>query len=420
MVKFINSFIHYLCMKTKWNVLFSLFQLKESRLTKLSEEVGSSSSSVRQRLKELIVLGLVVQEKHNYKPNKKNSKTWIAFQIMKFCKNKGVNPNILLSEELAQIVSFGLSKEEVKISDFRKLNYKTIRKYLTYLNRLNLVFIISKKPLVVKFIRDPVFDLVLDFFQIKKPEIKKQDLTVSKSDYLEIDSLLKKIKTRKKDLGLTDVEEEIKIEFASASTQLEGNTFTLDESRELILHDTIPENKKLKEANEVKNYYNAVNYLLSNLEQDISIDIILDIHRIVVYNLGVKEGARSTNVSIRGNPFYKISHFSEIFHALDELCKEINEFNSKKQTTKEIVEFASFIHNEFQHIHPFEDGNSRTTRLIWNYILMRQGFPLINIYSNTKEEYLSLTKLSRHRKDSKLNSFFVKIIKDNLFKRLRS
>ncbi|MBU0532636.1 Fic family protein [Candidatus Micrarchaeota archaeon] len=407
-------------MKTKWDVLFGLFQIKEARLTKLSKTIGSSPSSVRQRLKELMALELVVQEDNTYKPNKENSRTWLAFQIMKFCKNKGINPNVLLSEELAKIVSVGLSKEEVRLSDFKDLNYKTVRKYLTYLNRVNLLFVISKKPLIVKFVRDPVFDDVLDFSGLKKPEVSKQTVAISKSDYLEIESLLKKLKIRKKDIDLADVEEELKIEFASASTQLEGNTFTLDESRELILHDIIPKDKKLKEANEVKNYYNAVNYLISHLEQDISIDLILDLHRIIVYNLGVREGIRSTRVSIKGNPFYKVSHFSEIFPKLDELCKKINDFISKKHTMKEIIEFATFVHNEFQHIHPFEDGNSRTTRLIWNYVLLKQGFPLMNIYSNTREEYLSFTKLARQRNDSKLNAFLVKIIKDNLFKRLRA
>jgi len=47
---------------------------------------------------------------------------------------------------------------------------------------------------------------------------------------------------------------------------------------------------------------------------------------------------------------------------------------------------------------------------------MKNGFPLINIYSNTKEEYFSLTKLYRKRDDSKLNKFLVKTIKDNLYR----
>ncbi|NYZ76687.1 Fic family protein [Candidatus Micrarchaeota archaeon] len=242
---------------------------------------------------------------------------------------------------------------------------------------------------------------------------------VSGDNYEEIEKLLVNLNELKKNINFADIEEEQKIEFTSASTQLEGNTFTLEESKELLLHDIVPHDKKLKEANEVKNYYAAVNHLLNRLDQSISIDFILDLHRIVVFNLGVREGVRNVGVSIKGNPFYKVSHFSEVFHKLDALCKKINDFHAKKTNAKDVIEFATFVHNEFQHIHPFEDGNSRVTRLLWNYILMRNGFPLINIYSNTRQEYLSLTKMARGRDDAKLNSFLLRIIKDNLYKLTR-
>src|SRR5208283_3141721 len=110
-------------------------------------------------------------------------------------------------------------------------------------------------------------------------------------------------------------------------------------SKDLLLHDIVPHDKKLKEANEVKNYYAAVNHMLSHLDQPMSIDFIIDLHRIVVFNLAVKEGVRNVAVSIKGNPFYKVSQFQEIFPKLDILCKKINDFNSKKRKTKEVVEF---------------------------------------------------------------------------------
>jgi DNA-binding Lrp family transcriptional regulator len=405
-------------MTTRWEILFRLFEIKEIRLGDLAKATNTSPSSIQQRLKELVNLKLVNHVDKIYSPNKENPKTFNAFSIMKFCKQKGLNPNILFSEELSKIIVTGLSKGELNLEDFKGMNYKTVRKYLTYLNRMNLLFVTCKKPLKVKFVYDPVFDEILDFFGKKKPEVKIES-RVLESDYDEIAKSLKKLNTLNKGKNIPDMETEMKIEFASASTQLEGNTFTLEETKDLIFHDVIPSDKKLKEANEVKNYFNAVNYLYANLEKPLSIDLILDLHRIVVYNLEVKEGVRAARVSIKGNPFYKVANFPEIFHKLDDLCKKINEFNSKKQKTKDVVEFATFVHNEFQHIHPFEDGNSRTTRLIWNYVLMKNRFPLINIYSNTKAEYLSLTKLARQRDDSKLNSFLVKIIKDNIFKQMR-
>jgi len=403
-------------MITKWDCLSALFELKEARLIDIAKKSSSKPSPTRQKLVELLKDQIVLQEKGVYKPNKNNPTTWSIFNIIKFCRNRGINYNLFLAKEFAEIARVGLSKEEVLLSDFTSLDYKTVRKYLTYLSRLNLIFIVSKRPIRVKFVFDPVFDDVLALFKFKKETREKIGKTVRPEGYREIERLLTRLKELKRNIDFTDIEEEQKIEFTSASTQLEGNTFTLEESKELLLHDVVPHDKKLKEANEVKNYYAAVNHLFNRLDRSASIDYILDLHRIVVFNLGVKEGIRATNVSIKGNPFYKVSHFSEIFPKLDGLCRKINGFLAEKRTIQEAVEFATFVHNEFQHIHPFEDGNSRVTRLLWNYILLRNGFPLINIYSNTREEYLSLTKLSRERDDARLNSFLVKIIKDNLYK----
>jgi len=406
-------------MKSKWDCLFVLFELKEARLRDLAKKLLTSPSSVRQRLVSLLKENLIVQEGITYKPNKKNPQTWNVFNISKFCRSRGINYNLFLTPEFARIVKISLSKEEVSFSEFKGMNRQTVRKYLTYLSRINLLFVVSKKPLKVKFVFDPVFDEVLALFKLKKETKKPVEKSIPSDDYKEIEKQLAKFKELKKNLNSADIEEEQKIEFTSASTQLEGNTFTLEESKELLLHDIVPQDKKLTEANEVKNYYAAVNYLLAHLSEPVSIQYILDLHRIVIFNLDVKEGVRVTSVSIKGNPFYKVSHFTEILPKLEALCKQFNEFLAKKRTAKEIVEFATFVHNEFQHIHPFEDGNSRVTRLLWNYVLMRNGFPLINIYSNTREEYLSLTKLARERTDMKLNSFLVKIIKDNLYKLTR-
>ncbi len=403
-------------MKTKWDCLFALFELKEAKLSAIAKKAGTSNSSARQKLVSLMKDSLISEEKETYRPTK-NPNSWNAFNIMKFCRAKGINYNLFLNEEFAKILETGLGKNEATLEDF-KGSPQTTRKYLAHLSRLNLLFVISKKPLKVKFINDPVFSEVLAFFKI--PEKPQKESKTPPQEYREIEALLKKFKREKTNPGLSAMEEEQKIEFTSASTQLEGNTFTLEESKELLLHDIIPPDKKLKEANEVKNYYAAVNYLFNHLDEPLSIDYVLDLHRIVVFNLGVKEGVRNSQVSIRGNPFYKVSPFPEIFPKLDSLCKKINEFLKEKRTAGETIEFATYAHNEFQHIHPFEDGNSRVTRLLWNYVLMRNGFPLINIYSNAREEYISLTKLARQRDDKRLNAFLAKIIQNNLYKIMRA
>ncbi|MEW5995986.1 MAG: Fic family protein [Candidatus Micrarchaeota archaeon] len=429
-------------MKTKWDVLFALFELKKGGLAEIARKSGAHPSAAWQRLEALMKDGMAVRKDGVYEPNKGNAKTWEAFEIMKFCMGRRINYNLMLREEFAKVIAVASAKGEFVLGDLKGMNVKTARKYLSCLSRINLLLVLSKKPLRMKLVSDPVFAHVLAFFgmetgdQTERPEQrlgkesgrsvcrkletgKRAEKRVS-AEYGEIESLLAEIRRHRRDLPLADFEEEQKIEFTSASTQLEGNTFTLEESKELILHDIVPPDKKLKEANEVKNYFSAVNHLLAHLSEPMSIDYILDLHRMVVFNLGVREGIRAVNVSIKGNPFYKVAHFSEILPKLQGLCEKVNEFCSKKRGADETIEFATYVHNEFQHIHPFEDGNSRVTRLLWDYVLMRNGFPLINIYSNAKAEYLSLTKMARERDDGKLNAFLAGIIKDNLYRMARA
>ena len=51
------------------------------------------------------------------------------------------------------------------------------------------------------------------------------------------------------------------------------------------------------------------------------------------------------------------------------------------------IELAAWTHAEFVKIHPFTDGNGRTSRLIMNYQLMAEGFPAISIAKQDRLEY---------------------------------
>lgn len=62
-----------------------------------------------------------------------------------------------------------------------------------------------------------------------------------------------------------------------------------------------------------------------------------------------------------------------------DLCRKGKELNP--------VELAAWTHTEFVKIHPFTDGNGRTSRLIMNYQLMAEGFPAISVAKEKRLEY---------------------------------
>ncbi len=122
-------------------------------------------------------------------------------------------------------------------------------------------------------------------------------------------------------------------------------------------------------------------------------------------------------VFIKGNPDFKTTEPSKIKWELERLIREYNIFlTSNKLSIKALLDFAVYFHNEFQHIHPFEDGNSRTTRLITFYIFQQQDIPILDIPFGLLDEYLTNTKGAKKRDDENLNQTLQKIILFNLKK----
>jgi len=68
------------------------------------------------------------------------------------------------------------------------------------------------------------------------------------------------------------------------------------------------------------------------------------------------------------------------------------------------------IHNNLQRIHPFSDGNSRTTRMLLNWVLIKHDLPIIVLKMGSFNEYMSLTKLSNKRDDASLNNLFLEVL----------
>ena len=126
---------------------------------------------------------------------------------------------------------------------------------------------------------------------------------------------------------------------------------------------------------------------------------------------------RDIGVFIKGNQNFKITNVDDIREELRVLFDKYNEFLKKKKVSvEELLSFAVYFHNEFQHIHPFEDGNSRTTRLITFHLLQSKDVPILDIPVGLLDEYLDYTKRSKNREDEKLFGHLQKVILFNLKK----
>lgn len=213
---------------------------------------------------------------------------------------------------------------------------------------------------------------------------------------MDYSSLLEKknILEQKKDIidkiTISSYEKDFELTFIHNSTAIEGNTLTLMETK-VILEDGISiGGKELREIYEVVNHRKAYRYVKDCIDDGKQLDenIVKDIHAILMENIITGGIYRNQEVRISGaahippagnNMYVQIKNFFA-----DMLYKD--NFNP--------IEMAAWSHAEFVRIHPFIDGNGRTSRLIMNYQLMVNGFLPVSIdkesrleYYNTLEEY---------------------------------
>ena len=195
-------------------------------------------------------------------------------------------------------------------------------------------------------------------------------------------------------------------EFLAGSAQLEGSTVSIGETIDLFLNSIYPD-KPSEDIQMVKNLNEAMNYVIDHIDEKLSLDYLKEINRLCLFSLHKGAGKfKKTQNKILGNPNFKTTSPERVVEELEKFCIEFNKIKTRKDCLKQI----GFIHNQHHRIHPFVDGNSRTTRLLVNWLLMKFKFPLVIIKIGAFEKYMSLTKLSDERDDDNLRDFLLHLI----------
>ena len=170
-------------------------------------------------------------------------------------------------------------------------------------------------------------------------------------------SLFKKLR-KGKEPRYKQIIGELEIYFIHHSLSLEGNPITLSQTRKIIKDKIIPSNLRSNDVDEVKNYQKAIYQMLqdSQNKRPLTIQTILNYHSLAMAHIPEIAGKmRKTEVYIQGNPNFKITKTEKIEEELNELLKKYNDFINRISSLKEILAFAIYFHNEFQHIHPLID-----------------------------------------------------------------
>lgn len=187
---------------------------------------------------------------------------------------------------------------------------------------------------------------------------------------------------------LQKLKERFEIEMTYNSNALEGNTLTLKETYWVIQQGITVKGKSLKDHLEARNHKEALDYLYEMIGQDsnqtISENLIKSLHALVIQDIdkNIAGQYRNVDVFITGTEHTPPSAIDVPFK-----MRELIEWGRKNHRKMNVVEFAAIFHHKFVHIHPFQDGNGRTGRLLMNIFLMQYGFPLTIIQKNDRQKY---------------------------------
>ena len=183
---------------------------------------------------------------------------------------------------------------------------------------------------------------------------------------------------------------QLEIEMTYNSNAIEGNSLTLRETW-LVLHEGITiKGKPLKDHLEAKDHQEALDFLSELIAEQrctISENLIRQFHQLVVRETQKQWAGKYRNgtVIIAGAKRMPPDAL-DVPRQMEKLIHWFKKNEGKLHT----VEVAAILHHTLTAIHPFFDGNGRTSRLLMNVVLMRKGYPLTIILKNDRKKYYNV------------------------------
>lgn len=214
------------------------------------------------------------------------------------------------------------------------------------------------------------------------------------------------------------------------SNHLEGNSLTFGETKNLILHGITAQGKPLKDHFEITGHNEAINWVLDIVkgETQLTEKFIRELHTLLLkepyeVNAITPDGLSTTKrVEVgkyKSTPNHVKTSTGEIFRFAEPeetpaLMTELLDWYKTKTKEADVnpIVLASEFHYKFIRIHPFDDGNGRTVRILMNFILMHFGYPPVIIKTEDKLNYFYALRQA----DNDDFEFFADYIAKNLIR----
>lgn len=199
------------------------------------------------------------------------------------------------------------------------------------------------------------------------------------------------------------------------SNAIENSTLTLKETEKILLEMEVSRNISLREVFEAKNLARVIEYVKSKSSQELTKEIILLLHQMLISNIDESIAGRFR----KKGEYVRIGTFIAAApeHVERRLGEALIEYSSDHSSY--FVDKISKFHLDFETIHPFNDGNGRIGRVLINYQLYRLGFPGIIIRDKEKQTYYrSFTEYRDDKKTKTMERIISLALMESLHKKI--
>lgn len=218
------------------------------------------------------------------------------------------------------------------------------------------------------------------------------------------------------DLGIASVIDHDKFNFIAIdhhSTRIEGSTLTEIEAQVLINEGRTPNGKPLQESLMVTDHHAALLFTIekAKAKNKLSVTLLQQINALVmkstgkVYNTMLGTVDSATGAFRKGNVTAGVSYFpnfDKVERLTNDLVTKLNDKLAEPLTVAAQLNLSFDAHFNLVSIHPYYDGNGRTSRLLMNYIQAYYNLPLAIVQSENKAAYIQALVDTREQEDIRI------------------
>lgn len=169
------------------------------------------------------------------------------------------------------------------------------------------------------------------------------------------------------------------------SNAIEGNTLSYAETYAILFNDNdFKVSAKPREIYEAINHKYAVHYIMDHLDEDLSEQMIKETAILINKNISEISGYRTVAVRIRG-----AEHIPPAPSQIPQMMMYFV-YNYNHTAFDNVYQKIAQMHLQYERIHPFEDGNGRTGRLLLNYELLKNNLAPVVIPKDQRNDYFKI------------------------------